>query len=122
MMKSEKKYLLLFLFIIILLFSTVKVYAYYDDSINSYIKNAELYEKTIEDNINGKLEWEPIGVSDSEPINVDVRLGKSTSKNSSFRYFYDSDKEYLIQYFTVNKKQGVVIWDGGEIISYEIFS
>ena len=96
--------------------------AYANNSTDNLISEAELYEKTIEADISGDLEWRPVGVSDFETVNKDTKLGKSTSKNSSFRYFYDSEKEYLIQYFKVKSKRGVVVWDNKEVISYETFN
>lgn len=113
---------IILLLLALFLVSPLVVYASTFNEYNTYVSEAELYEKTIEANINGKLDWSPIGVSDFEAKNKDTKLGKSTSKDSTFRYFYDSGKMYLIQYFKVKKKQGVVIWEGGEIISYEIFN
>lgn len=83
--------------------------------------NAMLYEKAIEKKVSGELQWYPFPEGELEAeYGVDYQLGISDNP-SSYTYFYDESKGYLIQYFDLSK-DGIIIWKGEVPIAYEEFN
>lgn len=94
----------------------------YTSIVNTQIENVRLYEKSIEAKQSGVLEWYPFPEGDFDAeYGEEFQLGKSDSP-SSFTYYYDIKRGYLIQYFNINGEAGVLIWDEEVPISYEEFN